>query len=415
MQKLFSKINLILTSKRLKYPWFIGGALWAAWLLNLLIGKGNTDLAGHLVGTDFVAFYTAGKIILMGRSAELYNLELAHSIQQNLYGGFSFNFNPYLNPPHYALLMAPFALIPYPWAPLIWIGLGLACLWLSVKLLGAEHPKRTFFLALTWLPVFYAASFGQNAFLSLFIFSLTYFLWKRDRSFLAGLSFSLLFYKPQFLIGVGLLWMFEWRKSWKALVGLGIGCLAQVILNLWLLPGATMAYLTYALKINANLMSVEGFPMWNAFSVQAFWLALFPGLIGLAQAVYLLCVLVFFYFFLSFWKKNSRTSPVMFSASVIWLVLTIPYIMIYDWTLLLVPAVLLWENERFLRPQWQATYALMWVVTFLSSVLTFAMLRFLPFAIQISIPTLILATAAAYQSLMKDYSPGLAPEAAKQV
>jgi alpha-1,2-mannosyltransferase len=413
MQKIISRINLLLTSKRLKYPWFIGGALWVAWLLNLLIGKGNTDLAGHLVGTDFVAFYTAGKIILMGRGAELYNLELAHNIQQNLYGGFSFNFNPYLNPPHYALLMAPFALIPYPWAPLIWIGLGLACLWLSVKLLGAENPTRTFLLALTWLPVFYAASFGQNAFLSLFIFSLTYFLWKQDRSFLAGLSLSLLFYKPQFLIGVGLLWVFEWRKNWQALLGLATGCLAQIILNLWLLPGATMAYLTYALKINANLMSVEGFPMWNAFSVQAFWLALIPGFQGLAQVLYLFCVLIFFYFFLRFWQKNRMDSPLMFSASVVWLVLTIPYIMIYDWTLLLVPAILLWENVQFLRLRWQATYAFLWVITFLSSVLTFTMLHFLPFAIQISIPALCLAAAAAYQPLIEDYPPDLALEAAK--
>jgi hypothetical protein len=99
----------------------------------------------------------------------------------------------------------------------------------------------------------------------------------------------------------------------------------------------------------------------------------------------------------------------MFSAAVAWLVLTIPYLMIYDWTLLLVPVVLLWENVSHLRPQWQATYAFLWVITFISSVLTFVMLRFLPFAVQISIPALFLAIAAAYQSLMVE-SP-LAPVA----
>jgi hypothetical protein len=410
MQNIFRTFNHFLNPKRLKYPWFIGGALWLGWLVNLLIGKGNTDLAGHLVGTDFVAFYTAGKIILLGRSPELYSLELAHTIQQELYGGFSFNFNPYLNPPHYALLMAPFASIPYPWAPLIWIGLGLACLWLSVKLLGAEHPTRTFFLTLTWLPVFYAASFGQNAFLSLLIFSLTYFLWKRNHPLLAGLIFSLLFYKPQFLIGIGLLWLLDWRRNWKALLGLGIGCLIQIILNFWLLPDATQAYFTYALKINTNLMSVEGFPMWNAFSVQAFWLALLPGFKGLAQALYILCALFFLYFFLKFWKKNRNHQAVMFSAAVTWLVLAIPYIMVYDWTLLLVPAILLWENAQHLRPQWQATYAFLWVITFISGVLTFAMLRFFPFAIQISAPALFIAAVAAYQSLMVESLPALVAE-----
>jgi hypothetical protein len=412
MQNIYRAFNHFLNPKRLRYPWFIGGALWAAWLLNLLIGKGNTDLAGHLIGTDFVAFYTAGKIILMGRSPELYSLELAHTIQQELYGGFSFNFNPFLNPPHYALLMAPFASIPYPWAPLIWIGLGLACLWLSVKLLGAEHPTLTFFFALTWLPVFYAASFGQNAFLSLLIFSLTYFLWKRNHHLLAGLIFSLLFYKPQFLIGVGLLWLLDGRRNWKALLGLGIGCLIQILLNFWLLPGATQAYLTYALKINSNLMGVEGFPMWNAFSMQAFWLALLPGFKGLAQALYLVCTITFLYFFIKFWKKNRNQQAVMFSAAVVWLVLAIPYIMVYDWTLLLVPAILLWENVPHLRPQWQATYAFLWAITFVSGVLTFTMLHFLPFAIQISIPALFLSAAAAYQSLMVESPPAPVAELA---
>jgi hypothetical protein len=401
MKSFFETVNHLLNPKRLRYPWIIGGALWLGWILSLVLGKGNTDLAGHLIGTDFVAFYTAGKIILMGQSPELYSLELAHSIQQELYGGSSLNFNPYLNPPHYALLTAPFALIPYPWAPLVWIVLGLLCLWLSMKWLGAEHPTRSFLWTLTWLPAFYAASFGQNTFFSLAIFSLTYFLWVRKRYLSAGLIYSLLFFKPQFLVGIGLLWLFDWRKSWRALLGLGLGCTAQLGLNIWLLPEASLTYLTYALKINPNLMSIDGFPMWNAFSVQAFWLALLPGLKGVAQALYLVCALIGLYFFLVFWKKNKRENTIMYSAAVAWMVWCVPYVMIYDWTLLLIPVVLVWKHKPDLRPQWRATFAIFWVVTFLSSVLTFLMLRFLPFAIQISIPAFLIALAAAYQSLTK--------------
>lgn len=399
MKNVIKKINHLLTPQRLRYPWFIGGALWAGWLLSLLAGKGNTDLAGHLIGTDFVAFYTAGKIILMGESPELYSLELAHSIQQELYGNTSLNFNPYLNPPHYALFMAPFALIPYPWAPLLWIGLGLVCLWWSLRLLDAEHPTRTFLLALTWLPVFYAASFGQNSFLSLAIFCLTYFLWVRKRHLSAGLIYSLLLFKPQFLLGIGLLWLLDWHKSWRALMGLGIGCLVQLGLNLWLLPEAIRSYLTYALKINANLMSLEGFPMWNAYSVRAFWLALLPGLKGIAQVLYYGCAFFGLYFFIRFWKRHANNPTVLYSAAVAWLVWSVPYIMIYDWTLLLIPAILLWTHDQAQRPHWRAIFALLWVVTLLSSALAFLMLRFLPFAIQISIPALLIALSTAYCSL----------------
>lgn len=399
IDKMILKIDRLLTPQRMKYPWFIGGALWAGWLISLLFGKGNTDLAGHLIGTDFAAFYTAGKIIWMGRSPELYSLELAHSIQQDLYGGSSLNFNPYLNPPHYALVIAPFALIPYPWAPLVWIGLGLVCLWLSIKWLGAEHPTRTFLLALTWLPVFYAASFGQNSFFSLAIFSLTYYLWVRKRNLLAGLVYSLLLFKPQFLIGIGLLWLLDWRKSRGALLGLGLGCLAQIGLNLWLLPQASLEYLTYALKINANLMSIEGFPMWNAFSVQAFWIALLPGFEGIAQALYIVCALFSTYLFFRFWKMVQPENTILYSAAVIWLVLFIPYMMIYDWTLLLIPAVLLWIKVPVYKPMWKSLFAFLWVVTFLSSTLTFIQLRILPFAVQISILGFLFALMIVYRSL----------------
>lgn len=401
IEKAILWINRLLTPQRMRYPWLIGGAMWAGWLISLLAGRGNTDLAGHLVGTDFIAFYTAGKIILMGRSPELYSLDLAHSIQQGLYGGTSFNFNPYLNPPHYALLMAPFALIPYPWAPLIWIILGLVCLWFSMKWLGSENPTRTFTWALTWLPVFYAASFGQNSFFSLAIFSLTYYIWRRKHNFLAGLIYSLLLFKPQLLIGIAVLWLLDWRKSWKALFGLSLGCLFQIGLNIWLLPDASLKYITYALKINENLMNIEGFPIWNAFSTQAFWMALFPRLTEVAQGLYITTALIGTYFLIRFWTKTRIENTILFSAAVIWLVLSLPYLMVYDWTLLLIPAVLLWVNVPGIRPLWKPLFAFLWVVTFLSSVLTFLQLRFLPFAIQISIPALFLAAGIAYKYLLK--------------
>jgi hypothetical protein len=399
MQAMIVKINNLLTTKRMKYPWFTGGALWGGWIISTLAGKGNVDLAGHLLGTDFVAFYTAGKIILMGRSSDLYSLDLAYSIQQGLYGGGSLNYNPYLNPPHYALLMVPFSLIPYPWAPLLWVGFGLVCLWLSMKWLGAEHPKPYFLLALTWLPVFSAASFGQNSFICLAVLSLTYFLWVRKKHLSAGLIFSLLFFKPQFLIGIGLLWLLDWRNSWKALLGLVIGLMTQIGLNLWLFPEASLSYLTYALKINANLASSIYFSMWNAYSLQAFWLALLPDLQWMAQALYLICSLIGLYFFLLFWKRNSNQQTIMYSAAIVWLVWFVPFMMIYDWTLLLIPAVLLWTNVNDLKPVWKAVFSFLWLVPLISTPLAYLQLQVMPFAILICIPALTIGIIIAYQTL----------------
>ncbi len=399
MDSIISAIHRLLTPQRLRYPWLIGGALWLGWIASLIFGKGNTDLSGHLIGTDFVAFYTAGKILLLGKGASLYDLNLAHTIQQSLYPAPSLNFNPYLNPPFYAWLCVPFALIPYPLSPIVWICLGLASLYASIKLLGIGKAGATFGLALSWLPVFYAASSGQNAFLSLFILCLTYFLWRRKRTFLAGLVFSLLLYKPQFLVGVGLLWLLEFRQNWKGLLGLFAGSLMQIGLSLIFLPAASLEYIRYTVKIASNLMTVDGFPIWNAYSVQSFWLGLFHGQKTLSQVLYFICILPVLLGFWLFWKRFRQEPPLLFAAAVALTLWVTPYVMIYDWTLLLVPAVLLWlfrPNERQLL---LSVYAITWVVTFLSNVLTYAQVLFLPFAVQLSVPILFIIMFLFYRRI----------------
>jgi hypothetical protein len=389
----------------MRYPWFIGGALWAGWLLSLLLGKGNLDLNGHLVGTDFVAFYTSGKIILSGQAERLYDLELARAIQQPLYGAPTENFNPYLNPPHFALLMVPFALLPYPWAPVAWMGLGLLLLWLSMRWLEVENPRKAFTLALTWLPVFYAVSFGQNTFLSLSILSLGYRLWNKGKNGWAGITLSLLFFKPQFLLGAGLLWLLEWRQSWRALAGLAAGVAAQAALSAWLLPQASLEYLTYAQKINANLMSVPGFPMWNANSVQAFWMALLPGLPWVATALYAACALLGFAVFLKFWRSHRPQRWALYAGALAFQTWAIPYIMVYDWTILLIPALLVWQGRPDLRYKLRVIYALVWIVSFFSNSLTFLQLKSLGAGVQISLPALLIALALVYNLIKPEKAP----------
>ncbi len=397
---MIEKINNWLNPKRVKYPWIISGIFWAAWLFTLVAGKGNTDLAGNLKGTDFAAFYGAGKIILMGRSAELYSLDLANAMQQALYGFTATGFNPYLNPPHFALFMVPFALLPYLLAYAVWILLGLLCLWFSIKWLGVENPKRAFLWALTWFPVFCVVSFGQNSFITLAITCLTYSLWMRERNFAAGIIFSLLLFKPQFLAGIGLLWLLDWRKNWKALTGLGLGALCQAGLSALLLPEASLAYLDYARTTLPNLMHLYGFPIWNAFSVQSFWQGLFPGLPALASILFWVCIPAALFFFYKFWKRYRAEKPVVFAGAVVLLVWCVPYLMIYDWSLLLIPALLFWKYFEGLRKTWKAVFAILWGVGLLSSILTYLQAEFMPFSFQLAIPVLAWMLILTYKQLM---------------
>ncbi len=397
--KSIDDLDRLFTPQRLRYPWFIGSALWAGWLLSLLLGKGITDLAGHLIGTDFVAFYTAGKIVLTGQSAHLYDLELAHTIQQEIYAAPSENFNPYLNPPFYAWLFVPFALLPYPISAVLWMSAGLVLFWFSLRWLGVEKPGYIFLLSLTWLPAFSAVSFGQNAFLSLGLFALTYCLWKKEHRLAAGLVSGLLIYKPQLLLGLGFFWLLEWRKNWRCLLGMALSGATLAGASLLWMPQATFEYLNYAQKIAANLMTVAGFPMWNAHAVQAFWLALFPGQKTLSQALYLVCAAAGLWVFVRLWRQIRPRGQVLFGAALCLTVWLTPYMMIYDWVLLLIPAVLFWQYQPRVRKEWRLLYALLWITTFLSSVLTFGQLHYLGRAIQLSIPVLAWVFWQAYRLL----------------
>jgi alpha-1,2-mannosyltransferase len=399
MINLLRKIRPLLNPIRLRYPYFIGGALWISWLVSQLMGPGYVDAAGHLIGTDFVAFYTAGKILLLDRASDLYDLELAKDIQQPLYNAPTDNFNPYLNPPFYAWLFIPFARLPYPWSPILWMVVNLFFLWVGLKFLNVQRVLPVFLLILTWQPSFAAISFGQNAFLSFFLISLVFALWKKKMPFASGLAAGLLLYKPQLLIGIGLLWLLGWRKNWRALAGLSVTGILLAGLSLLFMPEASYQYIFYTQKIAANLMIVEGFPIWNAHAVQAFWLALFPGQKMLAQLLYAICAITGLLYWLKFWRKEPENTVLQFGAAVCLTVWVTPYMMIYDWVLLLVPAVLFWHARDSAHDELLVVYAILWIVQFFSSVLTFLQWNALGWAIQISIPSLAGLLVVTYKIL----------------
>ncbi len=75
--------------------------------------------------------------------------------------------------------------------------------------------------------------------------------------------------------------------------------------------------------------------------------------------------------------------------------------MIYDWVLLLPPAVLFWEGLPEHRGDLRLFYTFIWLVTLVSSGLTYAQLRVLPLAVQVSIPVLAWVLFELGQRLME--------------
>ena len=399
------RFGRFVTPRRMKYAWITGAALWLAWLVSIALGPGNLDLAGNVIGTDYLQFYTSGITLRLHGSQRLYDFPFQQELEQAVVGGQFESIYAFLTPPFFAWLYLPLSFLPYTVSFLAWSLLGLVLLWASLRWLGVEHPWRAFLWALTWFPVFASISFGQNSLLSLAILSLVYFLWLRRRPWAAGLVSSLLLYKPQFLLGVSLLWCLDWRREGKSLLGLFLGAGLLGGLSFWAMPQASREYLAISRQLLSNLLTLEGFPLWHAHTLRAFWLLIFPGGSTLAELFALAVSLAGLGAFLRLWWKQRVHPSLVYAAAIGWTVLVSPHAMIYDWALLLIPAVLLWKKLPERRAVWQPLFAALWIVSILSGSLTLLQLRVFDRAVQFSIPVLLLVSYAVYKNLTVDAPP----------
>ncbi len=393
------RFDQFLNSRRLSYAWIAGVVLWGAWLVSTILGPGNLDLAKHVIGTDYLQFYTAGVTLRQGESAELYDFDYQARLEQSIAGPGLTSFHAFITPPFFAWLYVPFTFVSYVWSFLLWSLLSLVFLWASIKLISQVKPNTAFLWSLTFFPVFAAISFGQNSLLSLLVFSLTYWLMRKDKPLAAGLVCSLLLFKPQLVLGICLLWLLEWRKSWRSLLGLLFGGSVLAALCFWLLPVASTAYINLARSYIPQMLYQDQFPLWHLNSLRGFWILLFPGKKWLVEALSLGLSILGITGFIILWHALRKNIRVLFALAVCLTIWITPHAMIYDWSILLIPAILLWQEFAALKPLWKASFALLWVATFLSGPFVVMQQKILPVAIQISVPVLFFVLYSIFQKV----------------
>lgn len=387
------------TPRRLQYAWLLGGALWLAWLFSLVLGPGHLDLAGQPIGTDYLQFYAAGMTVREGASARLYDTTYQAELEQEIIGPGLTTYHAFITPPFLAWLFVPLSLLPYDVSYAVWCLVGLVFLLTSLSLLQRDGRLRNALWALTWFPVFASISFGQNALVTLVLFCLAYYLWTADRPLAAGLVASLALYKPQLLLGIGVIWLFDFRRSWRALLGLAIGGASLALLSFTLFPEASWAYVDFAGSVLPDLPNWEEFPIWHLHTVRGFWRLLLPWWPGVgdfltaAAAVLGLIAVVRLRHTMRSYRRLAFGVAVVLS---LWLT---PHAMIYDLALLLIPAMILWHELPGWRDRWRPLYALVWLVTLISGPLTYLQLRWLPATVQVSIPVLTMTYREAYERL----------------
>lgn len=344
------------------------------------LGDPPFDAFDRPIGADFVAQTTAGRIAAAGRIAELYDPALQRSVQQAMLGpGHERYLNLFLMPPFAAYLYAPFAALPYLAAVALWtvlsIGLvlaSLAWLWPLVPGLHRISFGTVVLVAFSTQPVIELLGDAQDAALSLALLAGALRLLIAGRDAAAGALLGLGVFKPQIFI------LFPWlllvERRWRGFLAWAVTALGLAAVSFLMVGGpGVRAYLGLLESDLYRLGIAEGL-RWKMQSLPALASALLPpgrALLGSpsllrdlvpvgAAAATLLAVL-------RGGRAASDASPASivrpYALAVLFSACANPHFLLYDCTVLLLPALVLLNAapaDPELRTCLLALYVLLW-------------------------------------------------------
>lgn len=379
--------------------------IWGLWLLDIGVGAylhspEKTDGTGLIIGADFVQFYAAGKTLLEGNSKILYARAIQRTLQDEIAHTHLGGQVDFIHPPFVAIPFIAFALLPYFVAFAIYVLGNLALLRQCLRFLG-EPSGAMLLLVMSWFPVFAVASYGHYTFLTMFLVAGTYVLWRRGAFFCAGLLFSLTAYKPNLMLGVLVLWLLDWKKAYKALVGVGVGVAALVLLCVVALPDASRAYVRVLTHDLPALQAGAGSLFVKEHTVHVFWNLLLPGHASVVKALTLLSQATAAVAFFLLWRRKPVPEVAFAFALVLAFWLT-PYAIVYDISLLAISAILLWKASTELRPALKDYYLLFWFAPFVSvTVIVPLEAAYLPVVVHVGELAFLVVSVLAWQKVMQ--------------
>jgi hypothetical protein len=339
--------------------------LWLVAAILLLV-PGPRDPFGTLKGADFLHFYTLGRIALRGDAARLYDGPAQHELQVELVpSSAAEGFIP-VYPPQTAVFFAPFSLLPFVAAALLWALVTIAVYALVVS--AASRPLRRRPDA-TALIVAAAAGFppfwnlvlhGQSTTIPLVAFGLAWAFVAHGRSLPAGLALGLLAVKPQ--LGLVVAMVVPASRDWRLLLGIFLSLGVQASLSAAVFgPPVLAAWLEVLRELPALTSLLEPRP-YQLHSIRALT-NLLPAPIGIVA--WAVASVVVIWYASRLWN-TSQPVAVRMSGLVLATVLVSPHLTVYDATLLALPLVLLADplGLRGISPgRLWASYYLLYLTT----------------------------------------------------
>jgi alpha-1,2-mannosyltransferase len=389
-------------------------ALWGSLALGLVLGRGRINVFTTTpFGEDLLSVHAAATIMRTRPPAALYDDEVGREVQATTLGPVGREvFNRYMSPPHTAALFGPMSRLPFAVVVWLWGALALAGVFAVPRLLGAPHPTRVAVLTLAFLPVFDGFAAGQNAIGSLFLFALALHLWQRGRGWLAGAVLGLVaVYKPHLPAGVAVLFVLEARRDPRPLAGLALVLAALVGIDLVWFPAQTAHFLAWGTSVVAG-----DEPLWRnlrpggELTVVSFLELLLPQAPGAARHLAWLCQLGALVAFVlthrhvrgrAAGRPSLRDDRILYACAALLTLWLTPHALLYEWTLLVLPATVLWLEQPRVRAPLLRMFALVAVVAPLSLRLARAQLGLFGMAVHPAVPMLLVGSAVVLQHVWR--------------
>jgi len=338
------RVDRVLTWKRARtYALVLVGLLVAAWVDVLVLGSPPLNASGTPLGGDYIAFHTAGRLVLSGRAAELYDHSAVSGVEASLLGGRMPNFyDAYRNPPFVAALFAPLALVDLLPAFAVYSVLSLACLGLALWLLVQEAAwlrtrwRGLVVLVLAFPPVYFGLIDGENATLSLLVYALIYRALARGQDRAAGAWAALGLLKPQLFFVFPLVFLAS--RRWRALSAYALVALGLLGVSLLMVgPDGLAAWLRILLEPESANARANA---WRMASLKSFFDLLLPADGAVALALYALSSVALLVPLLRAWSRSVACLPALWAWTSLVAVLIDPHLVDYDMTVLVAAAVI---------------------------------------------------------------------------
>jgi hypothetical protein len=186
----------------------LGALAWCA------LSRNGLDHLGKPLGTDFLSFYAASKMVLAGHAAGVYSVPQHHAAEIAVFGR-DLGYWAFFYPPLFLMICAPLASLPYLPALAVWLMATGAAYLATVRAWLLE--RFGLLTAVAFPAVLINLGNGQNAFLSTALIG-SGAMWLDRRPILAGVALGLLAYKPHLgvLLPVVLLVAQRWTTTISA-------------------------------------------------------------------------------------------------------------------------------------------------------------------------------------------------------